>query len=602
MNNSEKSFQRYYYQIPINGALLTLSIALTLLVQRYEQNIGGGISRPFLFLLINLEVFIAILLAVSIIRQSVILFLERRQDRPGSVFKKNLLFSFIFLSILPGTFIFLGAGKLVVRHLNLWFGTRIEQGLMNGLTVYEQSTTEKRYHLQRLGTALTTKHFASSSLPQKIEDFEVYWWPNKNNTYDVSTEVAQWRTFREFNDRPIKNLRAAFFSLFKKTAKDNEALIDFFGSTYWIKAYPSGMLAIIYRPPAPLRNALIKIQNAQTDYMNIRAIEHGLKFNFYLQAVLLLFLVLILSIWCSFYLARGISEPIQKLLEATNKVRAGDVNIHIETTGSRDLQALTTSFNEMTKTLAFSKQELDEKNKELIAHSVKINTFKTWQEAVNQIAHEIKNPLTPIQLTTQRLQRKCLPSLSEENRAMFNEGCAMILNQVETIKKLVADFSSFAVSSRLEKKLCLLEPLIAEVVQIFNLSYPVINITCNIEHRDHQLILDADRIKRVLINLLTNSIEALKNTQHPYIEITVKIVNKQTVITIRDNGHGIEPKIMDKLFLPYISSSKKNMGLGLAIAHQIIMQHGGSILATKSNPGALFTIKLPCNDKAIIEI
>ena len=604
---------RYYYQIPINIAFLAASILFTLMVQRYEHQIGGGIGRPLLFLLINVEIFIAILLAASIIRQSVILFLERRQKRPGSVFKKNLLFSFIFLSILPGIFIFLGASKLVVKHLDLWFGARIEQGLTSGLTAYQESTTSLRLNLNQAGATLAAEFDTQHPLPKTLDGFEIDWWPKQADTFNLASEVAQWRAFRELNDRPTKKLKADFLSLFLATATNNTAIVDFYGSTYWLKAYPKGMLAIIHRPPPPLRSALIKVQNARADYMNVREVKHVLKFNFYLQAILLLFLVLVLAIWCSFYLARGISEPIQQLLEATNAVRAGNLQAQVQTTGSPDLQALAESFNEMTKALAASHKALAEKNAELLSHMVKINTFKTWQEAVKQIAHEIKNPLTPIQLTTQRLQRKCLSTLPQEAAAIFDDGCTMILGQVQVIKNLVADFSSFAAPSKLELKPCLLGPIIDDVVKLFQLSYPSITVThiklplkmdpgssifsTHAADADSTspLMLDADKIKRVLVNLLTNSIEAFKNfsCQNPSITIQVTRERQTTRIIVTDNGPGIAPEVLDKLFLPYISTGKKNMGLGLAITQEIIMQHGGKIAVASSSPGAIFIIDLP---------
>jgi nitrogen fixation/metabolism regulation signal transduction histidine kinase len=598
MNNNNlpvKHHNRYYYQIPINIAFLAISILFTLMVEQYEHQIGGGISRPLLFLLINVEIFIAILLAASIIRQSVILFLERRQKRPGSVFKKNLLFSFIFLSILPGIFIFLGASKLVVKHLDLWFGARIEQGLTSGLTAYQESTISLRVKLNQTGTSLTAEWNPQQALPKKINGFDVYWWPKKEGEFNLASEVAQWRAFRELNDRPTKKLKADFLKLFFTRSSDNTVIVDFYGSIYWLKAYHKGMLAIIHRPPPPLRNALIKIQNARSDYINVREVKHVLKFNFYLQAILLLFLILVLAIWCSFYLARGISEPIQQLLEATNAVRAGNLQAQVQTTGSPDLQALAQSFNEMTKALAASHQALAEKNAELLSHMVKINTFKTWQEAVKQIAHEIKNPLTPIQLTTQRLQRKCLSTLTQETAAIFNDGCTIILGQVEVIKNLVADFSSFAVPSKLELRYCLLEAIINDVVKLFELSYPSIKLIQLYENTSKPLMLDAEKIKRVLVNLLINSIEAFKNysCQTPTITIQVTSEEKNTRITFTDNGPGIAPEIIDKLFLPYISTGKKNMGLGLAITQEIIMQHGGKITVAKSLLGASFIIDLP---------
>jgi two-component system, NtrC family, nitrogen regulation sensor histidine kinase NtrY len=697
--------RRYYYQIPINITLLAISILFTLMVQRHEHHIGGGIGRPLLFLLINLEIFIAILLAASIIRQSVTLFLDRYKDRPGSVFRKNLLFSFIFLSILPGIFIFLGASKLVVKHLELWLGARIEQGLASGLTAYQQTTHDVRTRLRKTGTIISDVTTTQAvTLPTNQDGFEVAWWPKKGKFFNLGNEIQQWRTFRELNDRPTKELRNELLQQFENQAQDHEAILDFYGSIYWLKKYPTGIVAVIHRPSPLLRSTLIKIQNAHADYSKVRGLRTLLKFNFYLQSILLLFLVLALAIWCAFHLARGISEPIQTLLEATNEIRAGNFLVHITPSGSRDLQALSISFNEMTKALAAAQTSLANKNKELIAvfehlsasvflyapsghlitcnqaaqdlctnltgsplhigkrfnnlpkslkrtvhkmlssfasgqrqvtqelelsfngqqvilmlhlqqldiaatpkrppyllviedlsNIVKINTLKTWQEAVKQIAHEIKNPLTPIQLTTQRLQRKCMPELPPHTAAIFNDGCSMILDQVNVIKQLVATFSSFAIPTQLTIEPSNIELLIDDVFKMFKLSYPHINFVKAIKTNDVMVSIDAEKIKRVLINLITNSIEAFKaaNTTAPTISVELFAHQAGYTLTIHDNGPGIAPAVQDKLFLPYISTNKKNMGLGLAIVHEIISQHGGSINVATAKQGATFEIKLP---------
>ncbi len=624
-NNEQKdNHKRYYYQIPMNVAILATSIFFTTMVERYEHNIGGGIGRPLLFLLINVEIFIAIFLAASIIRQSVILFLERRKERPGSVFKKNLLFSFIFLSILPGIFIFLGPSKLVVKHLDLWFGARVEQGLAGGLTLYQETSREMRHRLALAGASIADSMTipGATPLPIQIENFEVHWWPLEEEDINLKAETAQWRVFREFNDRGIKELKASFTNQLKTLTPDSSTIIDFFGSTYWVKHYPTGILALIFRPPAGVRSALIKIQNAHTDYMHVREMKHVLKFNFYLQAIILLFLVLVLAIWCAFYLARGISQPIQNLLEATNDVRAGKLKIQVEPTGSRDLQALSVSFNEMTKSLAAAQTDIDRKNNELISNTVKLNTLKTWQEAVKQIAHEIKNPLTPIQLTTQRLQRRCLPTLHGDEAKIFDESCSLILDQVSTIKRLVADFSSFAAPAKLDLQPCNIATLIQSVVALFQLSYPDIEFVIlrdgpegllrmiGTKQDNPTIMIDIDKMKRVFVNLITNSIEAFKNAQTPKPTITITITSllviptsepgsnptlthtKQLHITFQDNGPGIAPTVADKLFLPYISTGKKNMGLGLAIVHEIITQHGGTICAQPAQQGAKFAFDI----------
>ena len=228
---------------------------------------------------------------------------------------------------------------------------------------------------------------------------------------------------------------------------------------------------------------------------------------------------------------------------------------------------------------------------------VKINKIKTWQEAAKQMAHEIKNPLTPIQLATQRLQRKYKDTLKTE--ATFIDCTNTILNQVKIIKDLAAHFSAFASMPSLSIEQVDVNIVINEIVRMYELSYPTVTFSLSLDTSSALIKTDKKKIKQVLINILDNSIRALldkkNNIIEKYITIKTKIIESQDTfeILIADSGPGIEQSVKDKLFLPYVSSNKKNMGLGLAIVHDIVTQLGGSIKLVSSKKGATFQIRLP---------
>lgn len=240
---------------------------------------------------------------------------------------------------------------------------------------------------------------------------------------------------------------------------------------------------------------------------------------------------------------------------------------------------------------------------------VKINTLKTWQEAAKQMAHEVKNPLTPIQISTQRLQRKYGDALN--NDPIFLDCTNIILEQVKTIKDLVSHFSKFASMPQLFLEMANINELISQTTRLYQVSYPEINIILNLDHAISEMKLDKKKIRRVFINLLDNSIKAIqqeqtqKNDYKPFIKIQTRFVKHQNKIEILfiDNGPGIPQIIQNKLFMPYVSTDKKNMGLGLAIVRDIIEQMGGKIELEKDGSqtnesqkiGARFKIELPAN-------
>lgn len=230
---------------------------------------------------------------------------------------------------------------------------------------------------------------------------------------------------------------------------------------------------------------------------------------------------------------------------------------------------------------------------------VKVNKIKTWQEAAKQIAHEIKNPLTPIQLATQRLQRKLKKEQKEDTTSI--ECTNTILNHVKIIKDLITHFSNISAMPTSNLEPVDINKLIKGTTILYEVSYPTVKFNHELEGYLPFIKLDRKKINRVLINLIDNSIRATQeiNQKENKIKpaITIKTSFKkglnQIELLISDNGPGIPKDVKSKLFLPYVSGSKKNMGLGLAIVHDIIVQLNGTIKLVHSNQGAIFQILLP---------
>lgn len=231
-----------------------------------------------------------------------------------------------------------------------------------------------------------------------------------------------------------------------------------------------------------------------------------------------------------------------------------------------------------------------------ISTAVKANKLKTWQEAAQQIAHEIKNPLTPIQLATQRLQRRYQQSLSSD--PLFAQSTQTILEQVKIIQDLVNHFSAFASMPKLSLEKTNLLEHITDIVGFYTLSYQDIEFLCSID-QSLTMITDKKKLTRALVNILDNSVKALSSTNHSGSNKCISITALGSVhsdalsITIADNGPGIDKSIKDKLFLPYVSGDKKNMGLGLAIVQDIVQQLNGTIIVLPKKNGAAFSLTLP---------
>ena len=223
----------------------------------------------------------------------------------------------------------------------------------------------------------------------------------------------------------------------------------------------------------------------------------------------------------------------------------------------------------------------------------KAQRLAAWQEVARRIAHEIKNPLTPIQLSAQRLRKRYLDSIGD-NRDIFDQCTATIVNQVDEIKKLVSEFSDFARMPKLRKERKDLGQLIQGVAVLYQEAHRHLTIDCRIDPATPAFLFDGVQIKRVLINLLDNAVSVLGDGGAIVITLEYNRSAGRVRMLVADDGPGIPDEVKARLFEPYFSTRKSGTGLGLAIAHTIVSEHGGTIRAADNSPaGAVFAVELP---------
>jgi PAS domain S-box-containing protein len=197
-----------------------------------------------------------------------------------------------------------------------------------------------------------------------------------------------------------------------------------------------------------------------------------------------------------------------------------------------------------------------------------------WAEVAKRLAHEIKNPLTPIQLSAERLRKKYLTTLDKEDAEVLDKTTTTIMQQVESLKKMVNAFSQYARSPELNKELLDLNKIVKETLDLYQ-AYKFINF--KMDKNMPLLLLDKDSIQRMLINLVKNALEVIEKQENPHIEVETKVNQTTAFLTLIDNGGGLDEAIKDNVFEPYVSSKKKGTGLGLAIVKRIVEKHNGKI-------------------------
>ncbi|MFP4034112.1 MAG: sensor histidine kinase [Desulfovermiculus sp.] len=223
----------------------------------------------------------------------------------------------------------------------------------------------------------------------------------------------------------------------------------------------------------------------------------------------------------------------------------------------------------------------------------KMQRMAAWREVARRIAHEIKNPLTPIKLSAQRLERKYAGLAPDES---FGECTRLIVRQVEHLQQMVKEFSAFAKLPDVKPAVDDLPALLKEVLGLFQNSHSFIAWSLHVQPALQPFRFDRSAMKQVMINLLTNSAEALKSSPQPEVALRARMDDKGgwVHIEVRDNGPGIEAEERSRLFEPYFSRKKGNTGLGLTIVKSIINDHQGYVRVAPNHPqGSVFTIELP---------
>jgi len=225
---------------------------------------------------------------------------------------------------------------------------------------------------------------------------------------------------------------------------------------------------------------------------------------------------------------------------------------------------------------------------------IKAQKLAAWKEVAQRVAHEIKNPLTPIQLSAERILKN-LKSPQARPEKIIAEGAQTIVNEASTIKSLVDEFSTFARLPAIQLQSADLHQIITQTISLFKGIYTEIEFkTFFSSDIPNPIKLDPEQMKRVFINLIDNAIEAMDKRGEISISTAFKPKTNSVRIEIADTGPGVPDKDKDKLFMPHFSTKKKGTGLGLAIVHQIISEHNGTIEVEDNQPhGAIFIIQVP---------
>ena len=291
--------------------------------------------------------------------------------------------------------------------------------------------------------------------------------------------------------------------------------------------------------------------------------------------VLMLFMAIALAYFLSSYITRSIKTISDKI----HKTRLNKRNEKIEfESGSTEIITLVNAYNRMIDELQESAVKLAQSERE-----------QAWREMAKQVAHEIKNPLTPMRLTVQSFERRFDPE-DPNIKEKLKEYSQTLIQQIDVMSSIASAFSDFAKMPKQKKEEINVVEVVKLALDIFNEAY------ISYSFSDDELIayLDKTQLIRIVTNLVTNATQAVEAIENPAIKVQVSSDEKSIIIAVTDNGKGIDDDVKDLIFEPKFTTKSSGMGLGLAMIKKIIEAYNGSIAFTSSKTtGTIFTVTLP---------
>lgn len=692
------------------------------------------------FGLINFNVVLILILSFLIFRNVAKLVVERKRGVFGSNLRSKLVATLMFFALAPTILFFYVSARFIVTSFDAWFSEKVRSTMHEtqeaGARVYKQDQRRleslarialQRIHVGRWDVRLGPEWPAVGT--GQLDGFDTQYGIDNVKVFDRFGRVL-WSS-RALNDGSLIGDRDIFVTealdLFAKessllsmstvTGEDRQDVVK--GIAPIFHPVTKELVGAVLTETRFETQILRSIASIQQSFANLRPSAQLIKLSYLILLIVMALLVVFSAVWLGFYVARGITGPIQTLAEGTREVALGNYNIQLTPKADDETGQLVRSFNLMTKdlerhrteaerarlALLHSNEELDSRrrymevilkhvsagvigvspdgrissvnsaaeeilsldarqvlgktlkealgqglyqalwqpladglegahdvvsaqvdatvgNRQLnllldasriadengedlglvivlddASEQVKLQRVAAWREVARRIAHEIKNPVTPIKLNAQRLLRRFHERFQGEDRDVFESCLETILKQVDSLRDLVNEFSKFARLPGIRPRLTNVNDLMNDVANLFRMSYPQVKIETRLDPDLPMLFLDRDQMNRALVNLLTNAVEALAlEGERGLIELRSQLLKQvETVrLEVRDNGPGIPEPLKERVLEPYFSTKDSGTGLGLAIVHQIVSDHGGYLRIQENPPrGTNVIIELP---------
>ena len=651
------------------------------------------------------------------------MYLENNQSGTGHSFKNRLVFFFIAFSLVPTLLLFIFATDVISQSIEQWFKTPIENIMHNVEDVksnYYGNINEDLQHYSGLIAAMIqqkrmytddNKTFLFNKLKEKMLEYKldvVSIYRNRNETF---TLLHPRIPIQEYKNLPLnivyRGLGGAGFTT-TDTLKTGELIRN--GAAFDIEQGDKMLVITGKYFPESYTRSLNALAGMVSKHSQMRVLRDPVKNTYILLFLFITILIIFSASWLGFYLAKGITVPIEKLVSATAEIAKGNLDVRIDYKAKDEFNTLINEFNRMAFDLKENRDKLNRRTIELrhrrsitetilknitsgvmalnasgeiiainpeaarmlsldmdavarknfaaaisetiyqdihvlirkafetrfkliekeidvklkgkyinlavkitqlrnpinnrfagllvvltdLTELIKAQRMLVWREVAKRIAHEIKNPLTPIQISSQRILRS-LDQPPDKFRAIVEDSLNIISQELDSIKNLAEEFANFARLPEIKFSQGDINEILEKLMAVYTSIYQNVQFKVKLDSALPPLVkLDVEQIKRVLVNILDNALEVIGKEGEIEISTNYNGESKFITIEIADSGPGISDEDKQKVFLPYFSKKSSGTGLGLAIAHNIVEEHNGLISITDNQPqGARFIIELP---------
>jgi two-component system nitrogen regulation sensor histidine kinase NtrY len=525
--------------------------------------------------LILIDLILLLSLGILVLRRFLKIFHLFRAAKAGSRLQTRIITMFSLVAIFPTILVSIFSIFFFNYGMQSWFNQRMDALLEQSVNVASHYLAEHRQILKHTA-ADTSKNLGPEHINLLKQPRKVF-----NDVLDAQAEVSfldEVLIFRKTSgdiiarsgenaglpphalDVPAELLEKA------SNGEVVEILTDPYRLRFLTKFYGDDYLIIGRSIDPQILDYIRKTRGAVENYLTLKQQSSSIQIKFSIAFIIVALLLLFAAIAFGIRLSSQIVRPIASLVKATDKVKHGDLTVRVPEIEHKDdeIGILSAAFNRMI-------QQISHQQKDLII----AQRSAAWSEVAKRVAHEIKNPLTPIQLSADRLMSKFKDK--SEDPEVFAKYVNNILRHINDIRKIVAEFVN---STRLPNPVFEEGDIIQflkELVEARGMINDTISYQFSSNIPSYKFNFDPNQINQVVVNLLKNAEESLENTKNAKINMDIVVNLQYVTIEISDNGKGFPPELLNRISEPYLTTRTKGTGLGLSIVKKIVNDHSGQL-------------------------